>query len=91
MTIDTSAFTVEDLRRLQDLMVELYEAGREEDAHLLERAHATVLQILDPHEEDDDDPEFAAAMERAKRDIAAGRTIPNEQVMRELRESLRNA
>jgi predicted transcriptional regulator len=92
MTTDTSVFTLEDLRRLQELMIELYEAGREDDAHVLERAHATVLQVLDPHlEDDDDDPEFAAAMEQAERDIAEGRTIPHDEVMRELRESLRTA
>lgn len=91
MTTDTAACTLEDLGRLRELMMELYEAGREDDAHLLERAHAVVQGIVVPDLEDDDDPEFAAAMEEAERDIAEGRTIPHDEVIRELRESLRTA
>jgi len=79
--------TFDDLDCLRDLLVELHLAGRTKEVESLQRVHATVEYIVAEAAGLDmgtgeDDPEFVAAMEEAEADIAAGRLIPHEEVMR---------
>ena len=82
--------TYDDLECLRDLLVELHEAGRAKEVESLVRIHAAMQDIvaeamgLDTGT-GEDDPEFVAAMERAERDYAEGRTLAHEDVMRRLR------
>lgn len=76
----------DDMYRLRDLMIEFAGAGRMDDAHLMARLHAIVTGILYPYEveEAEADEEFVRSFEQAERDIAEGRLIPHEEVMRRL-------
>ena len=86
----TTELSDEDLECLRDLMLELHEAGRMTEAESLVRIHAAIQDMvaeamgLDTGT-GEDDPEFVAAMEAAEADIAAGRFIPHEEVMRKWR------
>lgn len=84
----TATITFESLDHLRDLMLELHGAGRVDEAASVALAHAALQEIYIrenfPGLDDDDDPEFISAMEAADRDIAEGRTIPHEDVMRQL-------
>jgi len=82
--------TFDDLDCLGELMMELHEAGRTEEAHSLARIYSTIQGIVAEAEGLDmgtgeDDPEFVAAMERAERDYADGRWLAHDDVMRRLR------
>lgn len=84
----TATITFESLDHLRDLMIELHDAGRMDEATAVALAHAALQEIYIrenfPGLDDDEDPEFIAAMEAADRDIAEGRTVPHEDVMRNL-------
>lgn len=84
----TATVTYTDLERLRELMMELHEAGRLEESHLVARAHAVMEGVYTTENFpwlDDDDPEFDRQMEEAERDFAEGRWIPHEEVVRKLR------
>ncbi|MGH2584726.1 MAG: hypothetical protein ACRDJE_07405 [Dehalococcoidia bacterium] len=76
-----------DLDHLERVLMELHEAGREEEAAALARLFSVAQGIyIAEHfpDLDDDDPEFVQMMEDAERDIAAGRLIPHGEVVRRL-------
>ena len=78
--------TDQDIDILRALLMELHTAGRTEDAAALVRIHTLVCDVAcaDGCPEDEDDPEFVLLMEAAERDIAAGRLIPHDDVVRRL-------
>jgi hypothetical protein len=82
-----TALTVSDtdLSHVLALLLELQQAGRTDEAATLARVYSTLQAIvLAEFEIDDDDPELVRQMEEAERDIAAGRLIPHEEVLRRL-------
>ena len=81
------AFDQVDLDRLLAIAQELHDAGRIEEGAALARAFALLSELAGPEisdADDDLDPEFIRDMEEAERDIAAGRLIPHEDVVRRL-------
>ena len=87
----TTILSLDDLDRLQGLVVELRRAGRIEEAEAVARAHAVVQEMiyfeLFPITDDESDPEFACMMEEAEQAIEQGRLIPHEEVLRRLQAS----
>jgi hypothetical protein len=81
--------TFDDLSRLGDLMMALHEAGHIDEANKVAEAYTALQGVFIaehfPWLDDDDDPEFLRQMEEAEQDIAAGRLIPHDEVMRKLR------
>jgi hypothetical protein len=76
-----------DLDRLVAITHELHDAGRIEEAAALARAFAALSDLSGPEISDADedlDPEFIREVEEAEKDIAAGRLIPHEDVVRRL-------
>ncbi len=83
----TVAFHESELNHLLSLALELHEAGRLEGGAAVARAFVLLREMIQPERSDADadlDPEFIRDMEEAEEDIAAGRLIPHEDVMRRL-------
>ena len=89
MTTTTLNTTEADIRRLQDVIMELDAAGRREDAEALVRIHCDVYAQVyaEQLEFHGDETELAAMIERSEREIDAGLGIPHEEVLRQWREA----
>ncbi len=82
----TTTVTWEDIEYLRSLLRELTEAGRKDEAAKVLRIHSIVQSIYmaENFDDEEDDPDFIRQMEEAERDIAEGRLIPHEEVVRRL-------
>ena len=84
-SMTTLAVSATDLSHVLSLLLEFQEAGRTDEAAALARVYSTLQAIaLAEFDVDDDDPEFVHQMEEAERDIAEGRLIPHDEVLRRL-------
>jgi signal transduction histidine kinase len=84
----TQTITDADLDRMQNLIHELIQAGRMDEAESMVRALMALQQLLYPELMPglpEDDPELIEMLEEAERDIRAGNVIPHEQVLPKLR------
>lgn len=79
--------TLDDLIVLRNVMLKLGESGLTEELASLVRIHHVIEDMVCADEfgqDAEDDPELLAALEEADEDLAAGRAIPHEEVMRRL-------
>ena len=85
--MQATTVTLDDLILLRSVMLKLSESGSTKELASLVRIHRVIEDIVcaDAFGEDaEDDPELLAALEEADEDLAAGRAIPQEEVMRRL-------
>lgn len=80
----TIRYTFDDFERLQELVIEMDDAGRPEQADLLARLCGQVAALLTAELEVDDEAALDADLNEAERDIAERRTLPHDDVMRRL-------
>jgi hypothetical protein len=81
----TATISEADLDVLAGLLDELGRAGRIEEGRAVARAYAALSELLYPELGlPENDPELAAMLEQADRDIEAGNLIPHEEVVRRL-------
>lgn len=78
--------TEQDLIHLQSLLIELHNAGREDEAQSVARAYSVLQASVhgEDFEGDEDDPEFVESMRQADEDVKAGRLKPHDEVAHRL-------
>jgi predicted transcriptional regulator len=82
-----TALTDTELEHLVSLAAELDRAGRADEAAAVARAYVALIEMVVPDVSDRDadlDAEFVRDMEEAEREIAAGRLVPHDEVIRRL-------